>query len=50
MLSSLRPIGAVASVLAASLSIGCSLYSHTSGAPPDSGLPAQIRSNPFLGL
>lgn len=48
MLSSLRPIGLAASVLAVSMSAGCSLVCHTSRAPSDPGLPAQIHVNPLL--
>ena len=48
MLSNLRPICVVASVLTAMLSAGCSLFSHTSGKPPDTGLPPPIHSNPLM--
>jgi hypothetical protein len=48
MLSSLRPIGVAVSVLAASMSVGCSLVRHTSSAPSDPSLPAQVHANPLL--
>lgn len=48
MLSRLRPIGLAASVLAVSMSAGCSLVRHSSSAPSDTGLPAQIHANPLL--
>ncbi|HTU92735.1 MAG TPA: hypothetical protein VMF69_21825 [Gemmataceae bacterium] len=49
MLPSLRPIGVAASLLAASLSMGCSLFSHRrSQAPPDAGMRTQVHSTPPL--
>lgn len=48
MLPRLRPIGVVASFLAASMGVGCSLFSRRSKTPPSSALPAQVHTVPPL--
>lgn len=48
MLSHLRSIAVAAALMAASLSAGCSLLSHRSGAPPDAGTATRIHANPLL--
>jgi hypothetical protein len=48
MFPSLRFIGVGASVVAALMSVSCSLFSHTSGAPPDTNLSTQVHAHPLL--
>lgn len=48
MLSSLRPVGVVASALTVLLSVGCSMLSHCSATPPAPGLATLIHANPLL--
>lgn len=48
MFSSFRLIRLAVLALTASMSIGCSLFSHTSGAPPDANPATQIHAHPLL--
>ncbi len=48
MLPRLHPIGVVASFLAASMGVGCSLFSRRPKTPPVSSLPAQVQAIPPL--
>jgi hypothetical protein len=47
MLANFRPIGLVASFLAVSMGAGCSLFSHPSGAPPETSPPTSMPSSPL---